>query len=169
MKNRVRDIVVTVVFCVFLFTFFGLNLLKTPEEVSVSERRKLAIMPELTGENVKNTKFMSEFEKYVLDQFPFREDFRRLKAKVLFDVFKQKDNHEIYIAEGQVSAYKDKMNEDMVVGAAKKFNKIQKQFVSNMTVYYSVIPFLSIQDKNSFSSITFTPSSFAFLIITSIL
>ncbi|MBP3284414.1 MAG: hypothetical protein J6M02_02820 [Clostridia bacterium] len=145
MKNRGRDIAVTIVFVFFLFAFFGINLLKSPEEISVSERRKLAMMPEFSGENVKSTKFMTDFEKYALDQFPFREDFRRLKAKVLFDVFQQKDNHEIYIAENQASAYKDKFNEVSVQDAAKKFNKLQKQFLLNMNVYYSVIP-----DKNYF-------------------
>lgn len=143
MKNRVRDIVVTVVFLVFLLGLFGMSLLKKPDEVSVSERRKLAMMPELTGDSVKSTKFMGDFETYVLDQFPFREDFRRLKASVLFNVFRQKDNHEIYIAEGQASAYKDKMNEASILDVAKKFNKLNKQFLSNMNVYYSVIP-----DKN---------------------
>jgi len=143
MKNHVRDIVVTVVFLIFLFGLFGMNLLKSPEEVSVSERRKLALMPEVNGESIKSTEFMADFEEYVLDQFPFREDFRRLKAKVLFDVFHQKDNHDIYIAEGQASAYKDKMNEEAVLGAANKFNRLQKQFLTKMNVYYSVIP-----DKN---------------------
>lgn len=143
MKNRVRDIVVTVVFLIFIFAFFVMSLFKSPDEISVSERRKLALMPEITGETVKSTEFMSDFEEYVLDQFPFRENFRRLKAKVLFDVFKQKDNHDIYIAEGQASAYKDSISEELILDAAKKFNRLEKQFLSDMNVYYSIIP-----DKN---------------------
>lgn len=143
MKNRVRDIVVTVVFLMFIFAFFGMGVFKSPDKISVSERRELALMPEITKDTIRTTEFMSDFEEYVLDQFPFRENFRRLKAKVLFDIFKQKDNHDIYIAEGQASAYKDSISEELILDAAKKFNRLEKQFLSDMNVYYSIIP-----DKN---------------------
>ena len=53
----------------------------TPNQISVSERRRLAQLPALTKDSVGKGNFMSGFERYSQDQFPFREAFRKLKTK----------------------------------------------------------------------------------------
>ena len=45
----------------------------TPNQISVSERRRLAQLPALTKDSVGKGNFMSGFERYSQDQFPFRE------------------------------------------------------------------------------------------------
>ena len=52
----------------------------TPNQISVSERRRLAQLPALTKDSVGKGNFMSGFERYSQDQFPFREAFRKLKT-----------------------------------------------------------------------------------------
>jgi len=73
--------------------------LKTDGEVSVTERRKLKTFPTISVERVVDGRFMEEFEEYTVDQFPFREEFRRLKAWNHLGIFQQKDNHDVYKAE----------------------------------------------------------------------
>ena len=152
MSDKIKDIFVVATFFLFVFGFFILNIMKTPDEISVSERRKLQQFPELTYDTVMakteaDGNFMRFFEKYTLDQFVWRDAFRELKAKVSFDIFKKKDNNNIYIVDGQVSKYWSSMNEALVKDAANKFNKIYNSKLKNkgMNVYYSLIP-----DKNYF-------------------
>lgn len=152
MSDKIKDIFVVVIFFLFVFGFFIINLVKAPDEISVSERRKLQQFPEFTYNTVMakteaDGNFMRFFEKYTLDQFVWRDAFRELKAKVSFNIFMKKDNNNIYIVDGQVSKYWSTMNEALIKDAANKFNKIYNSKLKNkgMNVYYSLIP-----DKNYF-------------------
>lgn len=157
MNNNMKNKSVTVIFLIFIVGFLLINLFSPSKSISKSERRKLTQFPELSWKTVMNTEFMSNFEKYGLDQFPFREQFRTIKAKVLFNVFRQKDNNEIYIAGNQVSKFSNTLNEASVRDAAKKFNKLYSQYLSDMNVYYSVIPDKNyyLAEKNGYPSIDY--------------
>ena len=56
-------------------------------DFSDSERRKLAQRPALSLEGISDGSFMTGFEKYTLDQFPLRNQFRTLKAYTIYHVF----------------------------------------------------------------------------------
>ena len=56
-----------------MFAWFGPR-----QELSESERRPLAQMPEITGKNLLDGSFMEKFEDFSLDQFPLRDALRRL-------------------------------------------------------------------------------------------
>lgn len=143
MSDRLKDIVVTVTFVAFILFFFVINILKEPTDISIAERRKLNTLPQITVEKVINTKFMSEFESYALDQFVGRDTFRSIKAVMLYNILRQKDNNEVYVVDEHVSRYYANLNEIAVIDAAKKFNKVASQYLNNMNIYYSIIP-----DKN---------------------
>ncbi len=151
MSDRVKDISVIVLFMTVVFGVFIINIFKPITKISVSERRKLALFPEITWDSLTRKKikstdkdtFTESFEKYTLDQFIWRDEFRQLKAKIAFDVFLQKDNNCIYMVDGQVSKYWNELNAGAVKNAAIKFNKIYNKHLKNMNVYYSIIP-----DKN---------------------
>ena len=69
--------------CFMAVFFFGLAVFSWVKEVddfSESERRVLADFPELTEDRIRSGSFMTEFETYTLDQFPFRDGFRSIKA-----------------------------------------------------------------------------------------
>ena len=83
--------------------FFGISIIcwvKPAGEYSTTERRKLEQFPKLTLETMVEGKFMTEFEKYTLDQFPLRDSFRSLKAWASENVFGKLDNNDIYVADG---------------------------------------------------------------------
>ncbi len=145
MSDKVKNVVVSVLFVGLILCLLLFSVLKKPSEVSKSERRKLAQFPAISYETLENGEFMESFDKYSLDQFVGRDWFRQLKANVLFYIFRQKDNNNIYLADGQVSKYYNQISKDSVVDAGKKFNKLYNQYLKEMNVYYSIIP-----DKNYF-------------------
>ena len=69
---KIKDIITTIVFALFLGSFSLFCMLKAPGEMSESERRPLAQMPAFNNETILNSSFMTGFEEYTTDQFPFR-------------------------------------------------------------------------------------------------
>lgn len=143
MNDKNKNIAVIFVFIIIIFGLLIVNIFKSPVEVSKSERRRLAQFPTISFETVFNGKFMTDFEDYSLDQFVVRDTFRNIKALVSFNLFKKKDNNNIYFAEGHVSKYYTDLKEAEIKGAAKKFNLLYNKYLKDMNVYYSIIP-----DKN---------------------
>lgn len=147
MSTRVKNIVVT---CVMAAFFLGLSLfcwLKPADDFSDSERRNLEQFPEVSVKEIMSGKFMTEFETYTLDQFPFRDTFRNIKAISAFYVFGQKDNNDIYIADGYVSKMEYPLKEESVKRVGERFRYVYDKFMADkdVNVYFSVIP-----DKNYF-------------------
>lgn len=153
MNDNAKNIIVTTCFMIFIFSISLANILTPDKEISTTERRKL---DQLSNMNLNN--FTEKFEDYSLDQFIGRDFFRKVKAYVTYNVFNQKDNNKIYIVDGQVSKYTTSMDESSVVTAAKKFNKLYDKYLSNMNVYYSIIPNKNhfIAKKNGYPSIDYT-------------
>ena len=145
--NKIKFIATTLVFCLLLGGFSSWLLLKNPDEVSEWERRKLQQFPELSYETLMGGKFMSEFESYVNDQFPLRDTFRRLKARVLFDVFNQKDNNGIYVVDGYASEYDADITDEQIAAFNDKVNALYENYIkdADCNVFYSIVP-----DKNYF-------------------
>ena len=147
MSNKIKNIVLTVLFPLMIFGFLALHFLMPDDAVSQSERRPLEQFPEVNVETLSSGKFMTDFEDYLLDQFPFRDVFRTGKATIMFNVLQQKDNNDIYFADGHASELDDKLNENLVAQAGEKFMILAKRLFGTrkMNYYYSVIP-----DKNYF-------------------
>ena len=129
---------------------FGLSFycwFKPEERFSESERRVLKSFPKLTTETIMNGKFMKEFESYSLDQFPFRDSFRSLKALVSYGLIGRKDNNGIYLAEGHLSKIEYPMQTQMLDHAATRMEEIYNMYLKDTesTCYFSIVP-----DKNIF-------------------
>lgn len=129
---------------------FGLTLagfLRKPEAYSYSERRSLAQRPELSAEALLSGGYMTDFEAYVLDQFPLRDTFRSLKAFSSLYVFRQKDNDGVYVIDGNLSRLEYPLREDMIGLAGDRFQYIYDTYLAgtDCRIYLSVIP-----DKNAF-------------------
>lgn len=121
------------------------NILMLDTEISYSERRTLLKVPSFSIEKLLYGELFVEYEKYFLDQFVLREDFRGLKAFIKFNVLKQKDNNEIYITDGNIIKMEYHLNEKAIINAANKFNEIYQRYLQGMDVNYAIIP-----DKNYF-------------------
>ena len=79
-KAYLRLLPVAVLFaalCVFAWV-------KPADDASLAERRPLAQMPALKGEDLLSGDFMVDFEDYATDQFPLREPFRKLQSFLQF-------------------------------------------------------------------------------------
>lgn len=121
--------------------------IKPADEMSLSERRRLAAFPEISLDKIQNGSFMSEFEEYTLDQFPMRDEFRTLKAVSSMYIFGKKDNNGIYVADGYASKLDYPLNEKSVTDAADKLTAIYDRYIkgTGSKVYLSIVP-----DKNYF-------------------
>lgn len=111
-----------------------------PEEMSESERRKLAQFPDLTVQTLLSGDFMEDFEDYTLDQFPLRDSFRRLKALVHYNLLGQKDNNGIYIADGYAAQLEYPLDQSSVDNALKKFNRLYEKYLEDSRVVVTVVP-----------------------------
>jgi len=115
------------------------------ETVSKSERRRLAEKPRLTWENLMNKSYMEDTERYLLDHFPFRDGFRRIKAYFAYDVLQQKENNGIYVAQGHAAKLEYPLNEASVKRLASKMTELWQEYFPEQDVWYAVVP-----DKNYF-------------------
>ncbi|MBE6036347.1 MAG: hypothetical protein E7223_01830 [Clostridiales bacterium] len=147
MKAKKKSIA-TVAVMVLLIA--GLSLFcwfKPQNAFSDSERRALAKFPGLDFSEVLSGDFMSDFETYTQDQFPLRDLFRRIKAYAVLGAFQQKDNGDLYIADGYASKLEFPLNRDMLSYAADRFEFIRKTYLegTGSKIYLSIVP-----DKNYF-------------------
>ncbi len=147
MSVKFRNIANVCLSSVLVLGFSLWGIFKQDGDMSVSERRPLASLPDFSSETVLNGEFMSEFETYALDQFPLRDSFRTLKAVTAFYVMGKKDNNDIYIADGYASKLEYPLNEKSIDHAAERFRYVYDTYLadSGCNVYLSLIP-----DKNYF-------------------
>ncbi len=141
--EKIKNIIVISVFAVLLIGFAAASLIMDDEKVSYSERRKLQQFPEVSIEALFDREFYEEIETYLLDQFPARDEFRKIKAAVTFDVFRQKDNNGIYTVGDGVYKSEYLLDKRQVVNGTQKINALYDKYLEGMDVYYAVIP-----DKN---------------------
>jgi len=112
------------------------------KDISESERRPLAQMPEVKAETVLNGKFMGAFEDYSLDQFPLRDTFRQIKSLFHYYVLNQRDNNDIYIADGYAVKQEYPLKDTSLNHALDRFSHIYDKYLQNSgsKVFLSVVP-----------------------------
>ena len=128
-------------------------------DISDSERRTLAQMPEFSAKNLNSGKFMTEFESYTLDQFPLRDSFRRLKSLFHYYVLGQKDNNDIYLVDGSAAKLEYPLNMTSVSHALGRFNHIFDTYLKDTgsQIYVSVVPDKGyyLADKNGYPAMDY--------------
>lgn len=142
-KNVIRTMIVGSVWIVLAVSCFA----KPKSDISVSERRPLKQFPNISLETILDGSFMTDFEKYTLDQFPLRDSFRSLKAVTAFYGFRNKDNNGIYVADGYAASLEYPLNEGRIDYATGRFEHIYNKYLKDNceNVFVSVVP-----DKNYF-------------------
>ena len=147
MNNRIKIITATIIFALILAAVSLTCFLKPETAFSTGERRPLAEKPSLSAETVFSGEFMSGFEEYTVDQFPFRDKLRTVKALFSTDILKKKDNNGLFTAEGHISKIEYPQNDEMLKLAAEKFNFLYDTYMKDkdMNIYLSIVP-----DKNYF-------------------
>jgi hypothetical protein len=140
MKNNIKNIIVSISFIMIIFGFMLANILIHDNEFSHSERRRLITIPSFSAHKLLKGELIDEFEKYSLDQFVFRDEFRGLKAMGKYYLFNQKDNNNIYIINGIIEKMQYKLDEKSVLNAAEKLNEIYEKYLKGKNVKYAIIP-----------------------------
>lgn len=108
--------------------------------VSQAERRPLAQRPALSAEALTSGKFMTDFEKYALDQFPLRDTFRQLKARFHYSVLGQKDNNGIYLSQGYAAKQEYPLNKQSVDHALRRLQFVYDTYLEDSRVFLAVVP-----------------------------
>ena len=67
MNDKIKDIVVTLVFLITIISLFLINVIKKDTDISIAERRKLATMPKLTTKSLFDGTYFKSFDSYVTD------------------------------------------------------------------------------------------------------
>lgn len=86
-------------FVSILLMFGAAYLFWSDKTISYQERRVLMSLDDLKQASIGDRAFAERLERYALDQIPFREKFRSVKASIIFDVLKQKDFHGLFYQE----------------------------------------------------------------------
>lgn len=118
---------------------------RPPQEYSAAERRPLEQFPQLREETVLSGEFMSDFESYTLDQFPMRDLFRGIKARVQYSVMGRLDNNGVYRVEEQWSKLDYPLDREALAHALKIFEGLRQKELADSKIFTAVIP-----DKNYF-------------------
>ena len=124
-----------------------------PVAESESERRPLAQFPEnITWETIFNTKDANKstiklFEKYTVDQFPFREFFRSVKANFQLNVLGLKENNGLAVKDGYIVKIETDFTKGMVDHSLSRLEAIYDTYLKDNggDKFISIIP-----DKNYF-------------------
>lgn len=146
MSDKMKNKVVTISFLFVIIIILILNIIKEDTNVSLSERRKLKQFPKLSMETMINGNFFENFDKYTMDQFIQREDFRTLKANIEISLLKKKDSNNIYKYDEKLIEQIYPLNEKSVLNLTNKMNEINKKYLNETNkIYYTIVP-----DKNYF-------------------
>ena len=145
MNKNLKNILISIVFGIAVLMISALCILKPADVFSESERRELAPFPKVSAESILGGQFMSDFEVYSTERFPFRDSFRGIKAWFSTKVFQKKENNGIFVADGHISKIDEKENPKMMEYSAEKFSYIYDTYLKGKTgnVYFSIVP-----DKN---------------------
>jgi hypothetical protein len=144
MTDKMKNIVVIVVFMAVITIVLIANLIKEDTLISETERRKLTAFPKLTIATLFDGSFTDTLEKYTMDQFIKRDSFRSIKTFFELYVLGKKDVNDVYLYNGTIVKQEYPLNEKSVQNVANKMNYIKNKYLTEAnSVYYSIVP-----DKN---------------------
>lgn len=142
MKNRIRFFWTLAVPALFVVVFSLWGLLRPADAVSVSERRALTQLPDLTLSGLASGRDTAQLDTYALDQFPLRDGFRRLAAQARLHLFLEKDTNDIYVADGYAAKLDSTLDTNSVDYAAGRFRFLYDRYLAgtDVKIYQAVVP-----------------------------
>ena len=133
--------VLTVVLLSAVVLGFGLTeLLRPDEELSRTERRKLAQAPEVSWETVSSGDYGEDLETYLSDQFPLRDQLRTAMGTFRTKVLGQKDNNGYFDQDGWLCKMEDPLKPEQVQWATDKITALCDTLLEGSTVRWAVVP-----------------------------
>lgn len=135
MKNKIF----VLCFLIILYGFMMISIFDKNLEVSYNERRQLATVPRFEF----STKLSNKVEKYLLDHFPLRDEFRKIKGLFNYKVLFKLENNDVYFKDNYVFKSMYPTNKKSIENYNKYLDKMNSLFTENNNVYLMIIP-----DKN---------------------
>lgn len=143
MQDKIKNIIITIGFVIILIGAFLTNIIAKDKQISTTERRKLAQLPEISFAKIINGDVSKKWEEYVADQFVARDLFRTIKAAWSMNIYNQKDNNKLFIKDNAIYKMEYPLSEKSIEKSADKIKNVYKTYLQNMNVHYAIIP-----DKN---------------------
>ena len=144
MNDKIKDIIVTLVFLFTIISLFLINVIKKDTDISIAERRKLATMPELTIKSLFDGTYTKKLDSYVTDQFVERDTFRKIKIDIELSTKGEYNN--LYLYDDYIIEEIFPLNSNSINNLTNKINYIKDTYLNdNSNIYYTIIP-----DKNYF-------------------
>ena len=144
MNDKIKDIVVTLVFLFIIISLFLINVIKKDTDISIAERRELAAMPELTTKSLFDGTYFKKFDSYVTDQFIKRDTFRKIKIDMELSTKGEYNN--LYMYDDYIVEEIFPLNTNSINNLTNNINYIKNTYLNNnRNIYYTIIP-----DKNYF-------------------
>lgn len=138
--KRKETILTTVLFLGTIVFFLASYILTPQRELSITERRKLDLFPEITFGSIFDGEFFDDFDSYTSDQFPMRDSIRKLKAFWNNSIYNRKDDNDVYIIDGAAYKIQYPLNVKSVEKFADKISEIKSKYYPDARTYYAVIP-----------------------------
>ena len=142
METKIIRRIGAAVVAVLWLTVTAFAWFSKPKEISQSERRPLAQMPEISLQAVFSGKYMEVFEDGALDQFPARDQFRQFKSIFHYYGLKQTDNNGVYLQQGHAAKLLYPMNDKAVEQATTRLGQVRDKYLKDTgsKIYMAIIP-----------------------------
>ena len=128
----------TLLFCLFLGSLTVANALTPDRDFSEVENRPLAQRPALTVKSLTSGDFMSDYERYITDQFPARDGWTAAKAYLEKAVGKQENNGVYFCEDSTLITRFDAPDEKRLSGNLGYVNQFIEK--SPVPVTFGLIP-----------------------------
>lgn len=142
MHSRMKTILVAVL----ILSITLLNLIKTDNEISIWERRKLKQFPDIKVETLVFGKWFLDFEDYALDQIVFRHQFRQLKVWFEESVLGKQDVSGLFSEKNHIFKINDYKSITELERFVAYIENLKEDYFHDNKIYYVHIP-----DKTSYS------------------
>lgn len=140
-----RNKILVFLFLGFLSIMLLANIIVDDQKVSYIERRTLQMFPKLNLSKLLDASFFQKLDNYTVDQFIERDNFRKIKAYISYNVLNNYDNNGLYVIDDHILKQEYPYNKNALIKTINKINNIYNKYLINNQVYYAVIP-----DKNYF-------------------
>lgn len=127
-KNKRYFKLLAVIFILFLNSFFLIGIIEKDKVFSENENRVLSKLPKLTLDNISSGRFSKKFEKYCVDQFPFRNELVKLKTKTDLILGKKEQNGVFISSDGYLIENFSTPDNEAIYQKLLAINKFTKKY-----------------------------------------
>lgn len=138
-QDKIYYSILGVIFIIFILSFGIFEFAKKDNTFSELENRMLATKPKFSFKNLINEGLTKKYEKYISDQFPFRNFWVKLKAKNGVFLGKQ-DNNNVFIGKDGYLIENFKGEEENSIHNKVRYIQDFCQKNTNINKYFMLVP-----------------------------